>query len=486
MRKKKKNNYRKNKKIYKIIWGLSFIVYIIFLTYVFILNMIPDKYLVLIIGVTLFMYLLFMAFMFGKRVKKKIKVTCSIILIIFTIIFGIGIKYINDTVNFLDVIDNKLLQKANYYVMVLDDSKYKELDDLLDKKIGIYSANNSQDVYKKIEKNVKIEKVEYSDVEKMLTDLKEGKIDSVLVNDSIKTLISSELSDMEIKLRNVHKVTISIEKEDIVKYVDITKKKFNVYIAGGDAFGRIHNVTNTDVNMIATVDPVNNKILLTSIPRDYYVNLPSFGENAYDKLTHAGYYGIEESVKSVEKLLDIDINYYVKVNFSTVVGIIDAIGGVDVESDYAFTTHNDEETRYYKFKKGMNHLNGEEALAFARERMSFADGDVQRVKDQQKVISAIINKVSSSTSLITNYSAILDSVKDNFSTNMEQKTINKFVKKQLNELKGWSIESQNLVGTDFYTTQTYTFPGTNLYVMQQNKESVDENRQKIKEFMKSK
>ena len=401
MRKKKKNNYRKNKKIYKIIWGLSFIVYIIFLTYVFILNMIPDKYLVLIIGVTLFMYLLFMAFMFGKRVKKKIKVTCSIILIIFTIIFGIGIKYINDTVNFLDVIDNKLLQKANYYVMVLDDSKYKELDDLLDKKIGIYSANNSQDVYKKIEKNVKIEKVEYSDVEKMLTDLKEGKIDSVLVNDSIKTLISSELSDMEIKLRNVHKVTISIEKEDIVKYVDITKKKFNVYIAGGDAFGSIQN--DTDVNMIATVDPVNNKILLTSIPRDYYVNLPSFGENAYDKLTHAGYYGIEESVKSVEKLLDIDINYYVKVNFSTVVGIIDAIGGVDVESDYAFTTHNDEETRYYKFKKGMNHLNGEEALAFARERMSFADGDVQRVKDQQKVISAIINKVSSSTSLITKY-----------------------------------------------------------------------------------
>ena len=149
--------------------------------------------------------------------------------------------------------------------------------------------------------------------------------------------------------------------------------------------------------MVISVDPVNHKLLLTSIPRDYYVNFPGQGENAYDKLTHAGYYGINESVLTVEKLLDIDINYYIKVNFSTVEGVIDAIGGVDVKVDKAFTTSNGK----YTFKKGVNHMNGAEALRFARERKVFTYGDVERVKNQQKVLSAIIDKVTSSTALIT-------------------------------------------------------------------------------------
>ena len=364
--------------------------------------------------------------------------------------------------------------------MVLDDSKYESIDDLKNKKIGLYGVGNSKEAFKKIDNKINIEEIEYKDVEEMLNDLVDKKIESVLINDSIKNLIDTEFSDLNIKLRCIKEISINIEKEDIVKIVDITKKKFNVYIAGGDAYGSIENVTNTDVNMIASIDPVNNKILLTSIPRDYYVNFPSFGPNAYDKLTHAGYYGIEESVKSVENLLDIDINYYIKVNFSTVIGVIDAIDGVDVESDYSFCVT----TTGVCVKKGMNHLNGYQAMMFARERESFIDGDVQRVKNQQKVISAVISKASSSTKIITNFSEILDSVKENFSTNIDTKSINKFVKKQLNDMKGWTIETQNLVGTDLYTTETYSFPGTNLYVMQQKEESVNESKDKIKQFFK--
>ena len=232
--------------------------------------------------------------------------------------------------------------------------------------------------------------------------------------------------------------------------------------------------------MVATIDPVNRKILLTSIPRDYYVNLPSFGDDAYDKLTHAGYYGIEESVKAIENLLDIDINYYVKVNFSTIEGVINAIGGVDVYSDYSF-----DERAYgiYHFNKGMNHLNGKQALAFARERKAFLDGDVQRVKNQQKVLTAIINKVTSSTTLVTNFSQILDSVGNSFLTNMETKSINRFIKMQLNDMRGWNIESQNLVGTDLYTKETYTYPNLQLYVMKQDKGSVDTAKEKIKGYL---
>ena len=468
---------KKNLK-YKIIWSLSFIVYAVFLVYLFILDMLPTKYLLIGIVPTAIIYLITMMFMFNTKIKKKIKITSSVFLILFMLVFGVGIKYMYSTVGFLDAIDNKLFQKATYYVMVLEDSKYDELTDIKGKKMGIYSSNNSDEAIKKIKKKISVEKMDYTDVEKMISDLKDNKIESILINDSAKSLIDSEL-DLDVKLKCIGKVSIPIEKEDIVKKVDITKKKFNIFIAGGDAYGSINNVTNTDVNMIVSVDPVNNKILLTSIPRDYYVNLPSFGENAYDKLTHAGYYGIEESVKTVEKLLGVDINYYVKVNFSTVEGVINAIGGVDVDSDYTFCVT----TTGVCVKKGINHLTGYQAMMFARERESFIDGDVQRVKNQQKVISAVIEKVTSSTKIVTNFTSILDSVKDSLSTNMDRNSINKFVKKQLNDMKGWTIESQNLVGFNGSSTQTYSMPGMNLYVMEQDPESVKGASEKIEQFM---
>ena len=189
---------------------------------------------------------------------------------------------------------------------------------------------------------------------------------------------------------------------------------------------------------------------------------------------------VEEAVEAIENLLDIDINYYVKVNFSTIEGVIDAIKGVDVYSDYSF---NECAYGIYHFNKGMNHLNGKQALAFARERKSFSDGDIQRVKNQQKVLTAIIDKVTSSTTLVTNFSQILDSVGNSFSTNMETKSINRFIKMQLNDMRGWSIESQNLVGTDLYT-YTYTYPNLQLYVMKQDENSIAMSKNKINKYLK--
>lgn len=248
---------------------------------------------------------------------------------------------------------------------------------------------------------------------------------------------------------------------------------------GGDSYGDINSVSNIDVNMIVSVDPVNRKVLLTSIPRDYYVNFPSFGEDAYDKITHAGYYGIQESVFSVEKLLGVDINYYVKVNFSTIEGVIDAIGGVDVYSDFAF---KERAFKQYYFTKGLNHLNGRQALAFARERKAFEDGDIQRVKNQQKVLTAIIDKVTSSTAMVTNFSEILNSVSSSFSTNLDAGSINRLVKMQLNDMREWKIDSQNLVGDDL-NTYTYSYPGVELYVMKPDMESVNSSSVKIKQFL---
>lgn len=481
--KKNRRKRSKNKGIwfFRAVAIISIIIFIVFGIMLYVLDMIPFKYLIIFYIVFGLLYLYLFITSFPKKIKNKFKISSCVFLILFGTIFGVGIKYLNDTMDFVGVISKDLFQKEVYYVMTLENSKYKDIKDLDGKSIGIYSSKNSTKASNELNKKIKNISKEYKNVVELFEDLQDNKIDAVLINESTKNLLDTDLADMKLKLKEIYKVYVSIEKTDIVKVVDITKKPFNIYVAGGDAYGSIDNVTNTDVNMIITVDPINRKVLLTSIPRDYYVNLPSFGDDAYDKLTHAGYYGIEESAKAIENLLDIDINYYVKVNFSTIEGVIDAIEGVDVYSDYSFKA--DIYPDYFTFKKGMNHLNGKQALAFARERHSFKDGDVQRVKNQQKVLTAIIKKITSSTTLVTNFSQILDSVGNSFSTNMETKSINRFIKMQLNDMRGWSIESQNLIGTDLYTKETYTYPNLQLYVMKQDKESVDAAKEKIKGYL---
>lgn len=458
---------------------ISVVIMLIFCLYLYRLDMIPMKYLGIIYGVIGTIFLVLVLLTLPRKIKIRIKFICFLFFVGFSLLFGFGIKYVDKTISFLDIINNELSQKEEYHVSVLMNSNYKAIKDLEGKKIGLYSSSEDtlEEIEKLLKKEVSSEIVIYTDVVLMFEDLSEKKIDAVITNSSIETLLDADLSYMQLKLNSLSTLMVPIEEVDIVKVVDVTNTPFNIYIAGGDAYGSINKVTNTDVNMVVTVDPVNHKLLLTSIPRDYYVNLPGKGENAYDKLTHAGYYGIGESVKTVEKLLDIEINYYVKVNFSTIEGVIDAIGGVDVYSDIAFTASDGS----YRYNKGKNYMNGKKALRFARERHAFKDGDVQRVKNQQKVFTAIINKVTSSTALITNYTDILDSVKKNFATNIDTKSISRLVKMQLNDMRGWSIESQNLVGTGA-SEKTYTFPKMKLYVMKRNEDSVNKSSMKIKEF----
>lgn len=478
--KKNRRKRSKNKStwFFRVIAIISIIIFIVFGIMLYVLDMIPFKFLIIFYIVFGLLYLYLFITSFPKKIKNKFRISSCVFLILFGTIFGVGIKYLNDTMDFVGIISKDLLQKEVYYVMTLDSSTIKNVKDLDNKTIGIYSSKNSEEAIKLLDKKIDSTNKEYKNIVELFEDLQDKKIDAVLINDSTKNLLSSDLSDMKLKLKEIYKVYVSIEKTDIVKVVDITKKPFNIYVAGGDAYGSIDNVTNTDVNMIITIDPINRKVLLTSIPRDYYVNLPSFGDDAYDKLTHAGYYGIEESAKAIENLLDIDINYYVKVNFSTIEGVIDAIEGVDVYVDKGFTASDGS----YTFVTGYNHMNGKKALRFARERKSFSNGDVQRVKNQQKVLTAIINKVTSSTTLVTNFSQILNSVENSFSTNMETKNINRFIKMQLNDMRTWDIESQNLVGSDLYTKNTYTYPNLELYVMKQDEESVGTAKEKIKKY----
>lgn len=476
MKKNVKNKKVKNI-IYKVIASISTLLVILFCFLIYKLNMLPFKYLIILYGFFFVICSLFNFFVFNNRVKSKIKLVVIILFLIIDLILGIGSKYLDDTIDFVGTFGENQEQSEGYYVKVLDKSSSEGINDLSGKVIGVYSSANNMNASSKLSEVISYEIKEYEDIEIMFIELMSESIDAVLVNDSILSLLEGELEHIDVSLKDVYNFSIAIKEVDIVKTVDVSTKKFNIYVAGGDSYGSIKKVTNTDVNMVISVDPVNHKLLLTSIPRDYYVNFPGQGENAYDKLTHAGYYGINESVLTVEKLLDIDINYYIKVNFSTVEGVIDAIGGVDVKVDKAFTASDGT----YSYKKGVQHMNGKKALRFARERKAFTSGDIERVKNQQKVLSAIIDKVTSSTALITSYSKILDSVSKNFATNMKSEDISKLVKMQLNDMRGWSITSQNLVGTDLYTG-TYTFPKSKLYVMKPREDSVEKVREKIDKF----
>lgn len=474
---------KKNKKVLNIvsiiIGIISLILMLVFSYAIYKLNMIPGKFL---IPAYIFIFVIYTGLLltvFLPKVKSKIKVTSIVVLVLFGVIFGFADKYIFTTLNFMDILDRDILQKERYDVYVLENSSYNKLEDLKGKKVGLYQSSNSEKAGSELKNKVNFEIIEYTDVEKMFESLNNDEINAIIISSSVKNLLDTELNDINVKIKSIYNFKISIEKNDIVKVVNVTNTPFNVYIAGGDGYGSIDYTFNTDVNMVATINPTTRKILLTSIPRDYYVNLVGQGPNAYDKLTHAGYYGIEESVKTVENLLDTDINYYVKINFSTIEGIVDAIGGIDVYSDFDFY---EKAFGKYHFTIGNNHLDGKQALAFARERKSFATGDVQRVKNQQKVVEAIINKVTSSTALISSYDRILDTVSENLDTNMPSKDISRLVKMQLNDMRGWTIESQNAVGTS-QMGPTYTFPTLNLYTMLPDEDSVNSLKAKIKEYL---
>lgn len=480
-----KNN-REKKRIVNIICRVltvvSTILAFLFMYFVYKLNLLTLKYFLLIISVILLFYLLFYLINFSKRVLVGFKIFTTIFVILFGAVFSFGMEYVDKTSDFFHSITGDLSQKEEYFVKTLNTSQIKVINNLKGKKIGAYvSADEATiNVAKElVNKKIEFEFVKYTDITLMFSDLENGVIDAVLINELIDSLRQHEFNHTS-NLKIVYSVLVPIVSLEEAKEVDVTNRTFNVFVAGGDAYGTINKVMNTDVNMVITVDPVKKKLLFTSIPRDYYVNLPSKGEDAYDKLTHAGYYGIQESILAVEKLLDIEINYYVKVNFSTIVDLIDAIGGIEVYSDYAFS-----EIAYgkYSYKVGINKLNGEQALGFARERYSFKDGDIQRVKNQQKVLSAVVNKVSSSSVIITKYLEILDSVSESFSTNLDTQSINKLVKMQLDEMVMWTIKNQNLTSGNGSTKQiTYTFPTLELYVMPQNEESVKAASNAIKNF----
>lgn len=263
--------------------------------------------------------------------------------------------------------------------------------------------------------------------------------------------------------------------------IDVTTQPFSVYISGIDVYGEITTESRSDVNLIATVNPQTHKILITTTPRDYHVFIPGVSGNYRDKLTHAGIYGIDTSIATLENLYSTEIPFYARVNFSSVIDIVNAMGGIDVESEVAFTTSK-AAGAVVEIKEGTNHLNGKEALAFVRERKAFLDGDHQRGRNQQALLTALIKKAVSPMILIQ-ASEMIDSIVGNAETNMSEQQMKAFIKMQLNDLKGWEIESVAATGDDSGKQYCYSYSGGPLYVCVPDDTNVAEISQKMEDYL---
>lgn len=451
---KRKNNKFKFKTIYKIFYIILTLLFIGFLK---IINIIPTLYFIIILFVTLLISFLILLLM---KKKKKIGYILSVILII---IYSIITYYLGITMNFFK--EKIHYSEETYLVLVLKENNYKNLNDIENKNIG-YVNNELHDINEalnKLDKKININKKEYENTEKLFNDLDTKIIESLLIDENYYNIKKEEESTDKYKI--LYKIKIRKIVNEKNKNVDITNKPFTIYISGIDVYGDIETVSRSDVNILMTINPKTKQVLLTSIPRDYYVTLHN--TTGYkDKLTHAGNYGINMSIDTIEDLLGIDINYYIRVNFSTLENMIDAIDGVDVYSEYQFVSYIDS----YQFYKGYNHMNGKQALAFSRERKSLPGGDNDRGKNQEAVIEAIIRKATSK-SIIYNYPKILSKTKNTFQTNLKDTDITKMIKKELSNIGGWNITSTNLEGTGSMD-YTYSYSSQKLYVTIPNEESI--------------
>ena len=257
----------------------------------------------------------------------------------------------------------------------------------------------------------------------------------------------------------------------------ITKEPFVVYLSGVDTRGDLTEKARSDVNIIAAVNPVTKQVVLINTPRDYYVDLA--GTNSKDKLTHAGLYGVQTSMDTLGNLYGVDVQHYIRINFAGFINIVDALGGVDVYSDQAFTSVGS--PGYYDpttFVEGWNHLDGKAALAFARERHAFKTGDVQRGINQMKVIDAMLNKIKS-PALLMGFSKIMDSAADCFVTSLSQNQISALVRMQLSDFAEWNIESYTVTGSSGSSTKCYSAKGQKLYVMKPDESSVNKAKELI-------
>lgn len=431
----------------------------------------------------------------AKRLLSRIFL--SFLTIVITVAFGIGGFYVLQANSLLDTItSNEGKVKNTVSVIVMDNSSYEDLEDIDGESLGTLKSIDVNGTEKSLEdissQNVTVNTTEFDSIQNEVAALYKGEVNAIVLNEIYRSSVTEmdDYKDFSSKTKVLYTTEFYSEKaENVAKSVDnITSQPFNILISGSDSRGSLSEVARSDVNMIVTVNPSTGVILLTSIPRDYYVTTvcdAAYGcqVGAMDKLTHTGIHGVETTQLTIEDFLGVEINYTFRVNFSSVIGLVDALGGIDVtvEPGYAvssFYTNHD-----YGVTEGVNHLNGEAALAYSRERYAYQEGDRQRVKNQQQVLMAIIEKAIS-PSILVNYTSFMQALSGSFETNMTQDEIKSLVQYQLSDSPSWTFIQYSLDGTG--STEFCAEIGDAAYVMIPDVNTVNVAREKIDAVLQNK
>lgn len=374
--------------------------------------------------------------------------------------------------------------------VVLEESTLSVIADLKDSNIG-FPVQLEDDIANYLEEYLYEEVKDYTpliaeDDLSNLQSLYSKEIDVMILDNSMWESLVEQDPTFESKTKVIFEIEKSFIKEEIVKEVDTSKTSFIILISGVDSRtpGAIREKARSDVNILMIINPETHKVLTISIPRDTYTPL-GCKSGKMDKLTHSGVYGIECTVKTVEKLMGIDVNYYVKVNFSAFTSIIKALGTINVYSKYAFETVTQSvPLKIFKFKSGMNIMNAEQALAFVRARYAFSEGDGQRGLNQQEVIKAIVNKVTEPSSLLK-IEKIIDATAKSIDTNLTNDSVMKLVQNQIQDNKAWEFTASALSGKGDLQP-TYSMGSRLLYVVWPDLTKLEELRTQIKLFMEEK
>ncbi len=467
------------KNITNIIIILLFLLSFTILIYsIFKLNILPTKYLIIGFSVLILVTIILLFGIFSK--KHKVFRTLSFIIVLLLTVFScFAINYLNNTYNFINSTQSKY-DTLNYSVIVLKDSNDTSIHDLSNKTISYLNDNYYKDIIDILNSKIHYTEKLIDDFTKIENLLKEKEIDAVVIEDSYLTLINEESSEFRENTKIIDTFQIKVKTHKESSDTSILENPFILYISGIDQYGNVNTVRGrSDVNQLVVVNPKTNHILLVNTPRDYYVRLAGT-IGLKDKLTHAGIYGINKSIDTLEDLYDININHYLRVNFNTLVKVVDVIGGIDVYSDKTFNSFH---IKGWTVSKGLNHFNGKEALAYSRERYAYIDGDHHRGRNQQDVITAIINKITTSKVLISKYNSILNVLDGSFQTDISTSGITSFIKYQLDKMPSWKVESIAVSG---YNSYNYTYSmGYNykLYVMEPDYDSIETAKEKIKEVL---
>jgi len=444
-------------------------------------NFLSFRFLNIIITIGLLVVLAISIFL--QKTKKSPLVTTAV-LVIFSLVSLVGIFGFKQMID----ITNRMNQTAAFSevemsIVVPKDSDIKDVSQLTSVQAPTkVDKNNIDTLMSALKKDKKVD-VKVDDVasyQEAYDNLKSGKSKAMVLSGSYASLLESVDSNYASNLKTIYTYKIKKKNNNSAKQVD--SKVFNIYISGIDTYGSISTVSRSDVNIIMTVNMNTHKILLTTTPRDAYVKIPGGGADQYDKLTHAGIYGVETSEKTLENLYGIKIDYYARINFTSFLKLIDQLGGVTVHNDQAFTSLHGK----FDFPVGDIQMNSEQALGFVRERYSLDGGDNDRGKNQEKVISAIVNKLASLKS-VSNFTSIVNNLQDSVQTNMSLDTINALANTQLDSGSKFTVTSQAVTGTGSTGQLTsYAMPNSSLYMMKLDDSSVESASQAIKNLMEEK